>query len=49
MVWTDGSCYKGEWQHGIQHGLGTMSFPDGRVKEGRFENNVYVAPASNIE
>jgi len=24
-----------------------MSFPDGRVKEGIFENNIYKAPSAN--
>lgn len=47
MQWTDGSCYKGEWVGGIQHGIGMMSFPDGRVKEGHFENNVYKQPVSD--
>lgn len=26
-----------------------MSFPDGRVKAGLFENNIYKAPASDIQ
>jgi len=42
MFWTDGSIYQGEWKQGIQHGFGKMVFPDGSVKEGRFENNIYV-------
>ena len=41
MYWTDGSVYKGEWNKGIQHGKGIMTFPDGRVKDGYFENNVF--------
>jgi hypothetical protein len=41
MRWTDGSWYQGEWDRGIQHGYGKMTFPDGTVKEGYFENNVY--------
>ena len=42
MYWTDGSLYQGEWRNGIQHGHGKMVFPDQTVKEGLFENNVYV-------
>ena len=41
MFWTDGSIYKGEWRRGIQHGKGVMTFSDGTIKEGYFENNVY--------
>lgn len=47
MYWTDGSVYKGEWVNGIQHGVGKMSFPDGRVKEGWFENNIYKHPVTD--
>ena len=41
MVWTDGSIYEGEWDSGIQHGKGKMIFPNGTVKEGLFQNNVF--------
>lgn len=41
MSWTDGSKYVGEWKNGIQNGYGKMIFPNGKVKEGYFENNVY--------
>ncbi len=41
MFWTDGSVYKGDWVKGIQHGFGKLILPDGTVKEGIFENNVY--------
>lgn len=41
MAWTDGSTYKGEWVKGIQHGRGIMTFPDGRIKDGFFERNVF--------
>ena len=41
MTWKDGSYYEGEWEYGIQHGFGRMNFPNGDVKEGMFENNVY--------
>ena len=42
MFWTDGSIYQGEWKSGIQHGFGKMTFPDGTVKEGKFENNIFL-------
>jgi hypothetical protein len=41
MIWTDGSSYQGEWNRGIQHGQGKMIFPNGTVKEGLFELNIY--------
>ena len=41
MYWTDGSVYKGDWIKGIQHGKGVMTFPDGRIKDGFFHNNVF--------
>jgi hypothetical protein len=41
MTWTDGSMYHGNWIKGIQHGNGKMCFPNGVVKEGVFENNVF--------
>ena len=41
MYWTDGSVYKGEWRKGIQYGRVVMTFPDGRIKDGYFENNVF--------
>ena len=43
MEWTDGSTYEGEWKNGIQHGWGKMSFPNGKVTEGYFEDNVFKA------
>lgn len=46
MKWTDASVYQGEWQKGIQHGYGKMFFPNGTIKEGYFEFNVYKGPKS---
>ena len=43
MYWTDGSIYKGDWVNGIQHGKGIMTFPDGRIKDGEYINNVYTS------
>lgn len=42
MTWTDGSSYEGDWFRGIQHGYGTITFPDGSEKEGYFDNNVFI-------
>jgi hypothetical protein len=47
MFWTDGSIYQGEWKQGIQHGYGKMTFPDGTIKEGRFENNIFIGAVEN--
>jgi hypothetical protein len=47
MFWTDGSVYQGEWKQGIQHGYGKMTFPDGTIKEGKFENNIFVGAEQN--
>ena len=41
MEWTDGSSYAGEWYCGIQHGIGKMTFPNGIIREGVFENNIF--------
>lgn len=42
MYWVDGSVYKGDWRNGIQHGYGTMHFPDGTFIKGSFKNNVFL-------
>lgn len=49
MEWTDGSTYEGEWKKGIQHGWGTMSFPNGKVKEGYFEDNMFRGDVTKSE
>jgi hypothetical protein len=49
MYWTDGSKYEGEWEKGIQHGRGKMTFPDGSVKDGMFENNMFIGPVPGQE
>ena len=41
MIWTDKSMYIGEWKVGIQHGYGRMTFPNGKVKEGLFDRNIF--------
>lgn len=49
MNWTDGTRYVGDWCHGIQHGKGQMVLPNGSLKEGYFECNVYNGPINSIE
>ena len=50
MTWTDGSKYEGQWSRGIQHGFGKMVLSDGAIKEGYFDNNIYVGKeAPNAE
>ncbi len=44
MYWNDGSLYKGSWVDGKQEGEGTLYLPDGRVKEGFFENDKFLKP-----
>ena len=44
MRWTDGSSYVGEWVRGIQHGYGKIIYSNGVIKEGYFENNIYIGP-----
>lgn len=41
MHWVDGSVYEGDWNHGIQHGYGRMTFANGKIKEGIFIENVF--------
>ena len=41
MFWVDGTVYRGEWLKGVQHGYGKLILPDGSVKEGMFEHNVF--------
>ena len=42
MYWADGTVYKGQWEQGVHHGPGVLHLPNGEVKEGLFENNVYI-------
>ena len=42
MYWNDGSIYKGDWVEGVQHGIGSLTLKGGKVKKGKFENNMYV-------
>lgn len=40
MTWGDGSIYKGNWENGVQNGLGVMVFSSGLKKAGTFKDNV---------
>ena len=42
MYWADGSIYRGQWDRGIQNGLGIMIFSNGTRKAGIFRENVLV-------
>ena len=45
FIWAeDGQRYEGEFVDGKRHGYGVMKFSDGRVHQGRFDNNRYVGP-----
>lgn len=45
-LWTvhyaNGDVYEGELKDGSLHGQGKMTYADGTVKEGRWENNSFV-------
>lgn len=45
MNYADGSKYAGEWRRGIMHGFGKMYLPDGTIKEGYFDNNIFAGNA----
>ncbi len=34
--------YEGEWQDGMMHGKGVFTYPDGSVRSGTWENDIYV-------
>ena len=38
----DGSKYVGQWKYGRQNGQGTLTYLDGRVQEGIFENGKFL-------
>lgn len=42
MTWPDSSVYRGEWQQGVQEGLGIMVYPDGSQRAGLFKGNKLV-------
>ncbi|CDW89395.1 UNKNOWN [Stylonychia lemnae] len=42
MKWIDGTQYVGSWIRGVQHGYGKIIMPDGTMKEGYFENNIFL-------
>ena len=40
-----GHKYVGEWQNGKRHGYGKYTYPNGTIREGFFENNVFKGKA----
>jgi hypothetical protein len=44
MTDTGGEIYEGETANGKPHGKGKMTYADGRVEEGRWENGAFVEP-----
>jgi len=39
MYLEDGSFYEGEYQRGLMHGAGSITYPNGNVYVGTFEND----------
>jgi hypothetical protein len=44
-AWPDGDQYEGEFSHGTRHGQGKMSYSDGDVDEGQWNQDQFVEPA----
>lgn len=42
MMWKDGSKFEGEWQHGLAHGAGMLTYPDGFVLKGVWKRNLLI-------
>ena len=40
--WADGKRYVGEQRNNLYHGHGTMTYPDGRVKSGKWEKDSFL-------
>lgn len=38
----EGAIYSGEWQDGLPHGFGKLTFPKGQYTEGRWEKGKMV-------
>jgi hypothetical protein len=41
------SMYEGEWRNGLKHGYGKMTYPNGRVELGYWENGQFVGLSGN--
>lgn len=39
VVWSDGSCYEGEWKDDKSFGIGKLIHADGDIYEGEFSND----------
>ena len=44
MYWADGSIYRGQWDQGMQNGLGIIILENGTSKAGIFRQNTLVEP-----
>ena len=49
MTMNNGDVYKGEFVNGLRHGLGLLTYANGKEVYARFENNEFVKDASVIE
>ena len=47
-TWNDGTFYDGEWRDGVIHGTGTITYPNGDVFKGNFENNKKIGCGTRI-
>ena len=42
MSWADGRKYIGDFRDGKMHGIGKMTYSDGKIEEGAWQNNMFV-------
>ena len=47
FTWPNGEKYVGEWKDGNMHGRGTMTYADGRVEKGIWQNNKLIKEINN--
>ena len=40
--WEDGETYEGEWKDDKRHGKGHNVYPDGKIKTGKWIENIFV-------
>lgn len=38
-IWNDGTVYEGDFKNFLQHGIGTITYPDGEKEAGRWKND----------
>lgn len=44
FFWSKGDTYSGMWKDGKMHGPGKLSHANGHVKDGEFENHIFITP-----